>query len=219
MIRLKQIKKYYGKKKNRFLALDISELQVEKGEMVAIIGKSGCGKSTLLNIIGTVDTIDDGDYYLNDILINSLSEKKKANLRSEQIGFIIQSFGLLNDYTVRENILLPVASFIQKSDNLSRYEELTRNLDIQDIQRKYPDELSGGQQQRVAIARALINNPDIILADEPTGNLDRENSALVIQQLIKENQLGKTICIVTHDEDIAKKMPRIIRLEDGHLAF
>ena len=196
-LELKNINKTYGNKDNIVHALNNITLKVNQGEFISIIGKSGSGKSTLLNILGFLDTPTNGIYTYDNKNILDLNDKNISKLRNKTFGFILQFFGLINDETVFENIKIP--------------------LEIGDKLNYRPKELSGGQCQRVAIARALINDPDIILADEPTGALDNKTGSQVINILKQLNELGKTVIIVTHDTSIAKITNRVIELSDGFI--
>lgn len=219
MIELKQIKKNFSQGKNTFTALDIDEFTCKAGELIAIVGESGSGKTTFLNVLGLMDDYDEGDYLFYDLDVSTWSRKNQARVRNQKIGFVLQSFGLLNDYKVKENILLPT-TYLPREERKARKERLTEiveYLGIKEQLTKHPHQLSRGQQQRVAIARALINDPDLILADEPTGNLDSKNSEAVIDLLIKENQKGKTVIIVTHEQSIADRCTRQIKIHDGRI--
>ena len=184
MIQLSEAKKIYGKGESAVHALSGISLNIQKGEFVAITGKSGCGKTTLLNIIGLLDNLTEGHYTLNGQDVRHLSDKAKARLRFQTFGYIFQSFNLLSSHTVAENVALPLGyAGVPKQERLARAAEMLRKVGLLDKMKAYPDELSGGQQQRVAIARALINHPPIILADEPTGNLDSRSSAQIMDIL------------------------------------
>ena len=184
MIQLSEAKKIYGKGESTVHALSGITLTIQKGEFVAISGKSGCGKTTLLNIIGLLDNLTEGHYTLNGQDVRHLSEKAKARLRFQTFGYIFQSFNLLSSHTVVENVALPLGyAGVPKQERLARAAEMLRKVGLLDKMKAYPNELSGGQQQRVAIARALINHPPIILADEPTGNLDSRSSAQIMDIL------------------------------------
>lgn len=194
------------------------DLEIHKGEMVAIMGSSGSGKSTLLNIIGMLDGYDEGNYYLDDMLIKDLNEKQAARYRGKYIGFVFQSFNLVNFKNALENVALPLyyQNVARKERNLRAMEYLGK-VGLEPWATHLPGELSGGQKQRVAVARALINNPKVILADEPTGALDSHTSQEVIDLLKEINKQGITVIIVTHENDIAAQTDRIIQLKDGQI--
>ena len=218
MIQLSEAKKIYGKGESTVHALSGISLTIPKGEFVAITGKSGCGKTTLLNIIGLLDNLTEGYYTLNGQDIRHLSDKAKARLRFQTFGYIFQSFNLLSSHTVAENVALPLGyAGVPKQERLARAAEMLRKVGLLDKMKAYPNELSGGQQQRVAIARALINHPPIILADEPTGNLDSRSSAQIMDILAELADEGATLLLVTHDAGVAKRAGRRVEMEDGRI--
>lgn len=216
VIKLENVSKEFGKGESKVRALNDVNIIVNSGEMIAITGPSGSGKSTLLNIIGCLDKINSGNYLLKGKNVSELKNKQLAYIRNNEFGFIVQYFALIDDYTVYENIKVPL-KYSNKGfkKNKIRILNLLEELGIKSKKDNYPSELSGGQNQRVAIARAMINDPDIILADEPTGALDSETGMQVIDMLKKLNHAGKTVIIVTHDINVAKRCERIITIEDG----
>ena len=219
MIQLSEAKKIYGKGESAVHALSGISLNIQKGEFVAITGKSGCGKTTLLNIIGLLDNLTEGHYTLNGQDVRHLSDKAKARLRFQTFGYIFQSFNLLSSHTVAENVALPLGyAGVPKQERLARAAEMLRKVGLLDKMKAYPNELSGGQQQRVAIARALINHPPIILADEPTGNLDSCSSAQIMDILAELADEGATLLLVTHDAGVARRAGRRVRMEDGGIS-
>lgn len=216
LIEINKITKLYEMGDEKLYALRGVDLVIEKNEYVAIMGPSGSGKSTLMNIIGCLDTPTSGDYILNGKDVHEMDDDELAEIRNREIGFVFQTFNLLPRSNALHNVELPlVYSGLSRSERLQRAEEALANVGLSDRMNHKPNELSGGQRQRVAVARALINNPSIILADEPTGNLDTKTGE-EIMGLIKElNDKGNTIIIVTHEEDVAKHANRIVKIRDG----
>lgn len=218
LLELINISRVYGKDESRVLALKGVNIKVNSGELIAIIGPSGSGKSTLLNILGGIDTQSSGQYLISGKDIITLKDKEVAEIRNSTIGFVLQYFGLMKDYTVFENVQLPLEyARVNKKERKARVMEVLKKFSVEDKVYKLPSEISGGQCQRVAIARAIVNNPKVILADEPTGALDKKMSHSVIDELIKLNKEGKTVIIVTHDESVAKRCNRVIKIEDGEI--
>jgi len=197
-------------------ALRSVSIKIDKGEYVAIMGPSGSGKSTLMNLIGCLDTPTSGQYILNGTDVSKMDDNKLAEIRNQEIGFIFQTFNLLPRYSALENVMLPmVYSGISKPDRMIRAKEVIESVGLTDRMTHKPNELSGGQRQRVAMARALVNHPSIILADEPTGNLDSKTSSDIMDVIGGIHESGNTVILVTHEEDIAQRANRIIRLFDG----
>ena len=216
MIKTQNLTKTYGKGEGKVTALAGVDITIRDGEMVAIIGKSGSGKSTLLNLLGGLDKATEGKVFYNDKDLSTMNDSKLSEFRLKNIGFVFQFFDLIPELTAEENVMFP-AKLAKKKETSEG--ELYTALEINDRVKHYPAELSGGQQQRAAIARALINNPDVILCDEPTGNLDKRSGEEVMNLLKKLNQeQNKTVIIVTHDSDIASQCGRVIELSDGRLA-
>ena len=218
VIQCENIARHYLVGTQTVKALRSVSMQVERGEYMAIMGPSGSGKSTLMNIIGCLDSPTGGDYILNGTNVSSMNDDELAETRNQEIGFVFQTFNLLPRYTALENVMLPmVYAGISKEKRTERAIEVLKSVDLFDRMTHKPNELSGGQRQRVAVARALVNSPSIILADEPTGNLDTKTS-FDIMNLFKEiHDAGNTVIIVTHEEDIAAKTKRILRLRDGNV--
>jgi putative ABC transport system ATP-binding protein len=199
-------------------ALRSVSIDIDKNEYVAVMGPSGSGKSTLMNLIGCLDTATSGKYVLNNKDVSKLDDDQLADIRNNEIGFVFQTFNLLPRYTALENVTLPlIYAGFSKVDRLERAREVLESVDLTDRIAHKPNELSGGQRQRVAIARALVNHPSIILADEPTGNLDSKTSVDIMNLLDEIHKLGNTIIVVTHEADIAKRARRVIRLMDGEV--
>jgi len=192
------------------------DLSVEKGEFISIMGPSGSGKTTLMNIIGCLDTPTSGNYYLNNQLVNNLDDDELARIRNQEIGFVFQSFHLLAKNSALNNVMLPLKyAGMEKNVAEQRAKDVLKQVDLTDRMQHGPSELSGGQQQRVAIARALVNNPSILFADEPTGNLDSKTGKDVMNLFKNLNEEGQTIILITHEEDIARQSKRIINIKDG----
>ena len=216
MISIKGLHKSYQMGSNSLHVLKGIDFEVKEGELVAIMGSSGSGKSTLLNIIGMLDNHDKGSYKLDDVLIKNLNETKAANYRNKFLGFVFQSFNLINYKSAHENVILPL--YYQGIGRKKREEKAMKYLDdvgLKNWATHMPNELSGGQKQRVAIARAMVSEPKVLLADEPTGALHSKTSKDVMALIQKINKSGKTILVVTHEEDIAQMCKRVVRLKDG----
>ena len=216
MINIKGLHKSYQMGSNSLHVLKGIDFEVKEGELVAIMGSSGSGKSTLLNIIGMLDNYDKGSYELDNVVIKNMDETKAANYRNKFLGFIFQSFNLINYKTALENVILPL--YYQGVDRKTREAKALKYLDdvgLKNWSTHMPNELSGGQKQRVAVARAMIGEPKVLLADELTGALDSKTSKEVMDLIQKINKKGKTILVVTHEEDIARMCKRIVRLKDG----
>ena len=200
-------------------ALRSIDLDINRNEYVAIMGPSGSGKSTLMNLIGCLDTPTAGKYVLNNKDVSKLDDNQLADIRNNEIGFVFQTFNLLPRYTALENVTLPlIYAGFSKADRLERAKEVLESVSLTDRIAHKPNELSGGQRQRVAVARALVNHPSIILADEPTGNLDSKTSIDIMNLFDDIHALGNTIIVVTHEEDIAKRARRVVKLMDGEIA-
>ena len=213
MIRISDIEKFYHTEELEITALDKVSIEVEEGEFVAIMGPSGCGKSTLLNILGFLDDADKGSYVFNGVEVSHLNERKRADLRKNNVGFLFQNFNLIDDLTVFDDVALPmIYTGLPVSARAKRTEDMLERMHVTERRKSYPQQLSGGQQQRVALARAIVNKPKLILADEPTANLDQDNGKEVMDLLNELNKEGTTIIMVTHSEDDAKYSHRIIRM-------
>src|SRR3954465_6268420 len=216
MIRIKDLEKIYRTEDVETVALNKLSFEVKNGEFVAVMGPSGCGKSTLLNILGLLDDPDSGSFMFNNIEVAHFNERKRADLRKRNIGFVFQSFNLIDELTVFENVELPLIYLgLSSSERKKRVEAILDKISIMHRRNHFPQQLSGGQQQRVAVARAVVNTPRLILADEPTGNLDSSNGNEVMQLLSDLNEQGTTIIMVTHSEHDARYSHRIIRMLDG----
>lgn len=218
LIQIRNLNKSFIMGDQEIKAIDNINFEVEEGEFVAIVGPSGSGKSTLMNVLGLLDVPDSGEYILDGMQINKLSDNKLANLRNRKIGFIFQNFNLLQKMNSLENVKVPLIyqGMGAREANKLAYEYLEK-VGLKGREKHLPTQLSGGQQQRVAIARALVNSPEIILADEPTGALDSKTSVEIMEMLKYLNSNGQTIILITHDMNVAKQAKRIVRIADGKL--
>ena len=219
MLKIENLTKTYNyKKSNAFTALKDVSLEVEDGEMLAIIGKSGAGKSTLLHTIGCIDKFEKGSYIIDGTDVHSLSDNKLAKIRNEKVGIVMQDFALIDEYSVIENVMIPL-NFSKKK--LGKPKELAmkalERVGIANLAKKPVSKLSGGQKQRVAIARAIVNDPSFILADEPTGALDTKTSSDIMELFTELNKSGKTVIIITHDLTVADKCKRKVEISDGRI--
>ena len=218
MIKTNNLKKIYLTEEVETTALNNVNLQITQGEFVSIMGPSGCGKSTLLNVLGLLDNPTDGEYYFLEREVSKYSERQRANLRKENIGFVFQSFNLIDELTVFENVELPLLYLKYSSgERKKKVNEVLERMNILHRANHFPQQLSGGQQQRVAVSRAIVGNPKMILADEPTGNLDSSHGDEVMNILTNLNEAGTTIVMVTHSPTYAEYGNRIIHLFDGHV--
>ncbi|MFZ9661142.1 MAG: ABC transporter ATP-binding protein [Chitinophagaceae bacterium] len=216
VIRLEEIRKSYYMGKNTIEVLKGITLNIDRNDYVALMGPSGSGKSTLMNILGCLDSPTAGTYILNNIDVSTMADNDLAEVRNKEIGFVFQQFNLLPRLTALENVALPLLyAGIPKKQRIEMAMDVIKKVDLQDRSHHKPNEMSGGQCQRVAIARALVNNPSIILADEPTGNLDTKTSYEIMSIFSKIHEDGNTVVLVTHEEDISKFAHRVIRLRDG----
>ena len=216
LIHLNNITKTYVLGEQVVHALQKIDIEIFKTEYVALMGPSGSGKSTLMNIIGCLDSPSSGDYWLNNKQVSSMSDAELSKVRNDEIGFVFQTFNLLGRLTAQENVALPlVYAGISQKDRMQKAAETLEKVGLKDRMLHKPNELSGGQRQRVEVARALINNPSLLLADEPTGNLDTKTSHEIMDLFREIHEQGNTIVLVTHEEDIAQNAKRIIRLRDG----
>ncbi len=218
MIGVKSLDKYYINGEMKLHALKNINFSIEKGEFVAIMGSSGSGKSTMMNILGCLDHTFDGTYILDKIDISKLSDQKLSKIRNRKIGFVFQSFNLLSKLTALENVELPlIYAGMNHKERVHKAKDVLEKVGLGDRLNHRPNELSGGQKQRVAIARALVNEPAIILADEPTGNLDSTSEKEIMELFKKLNDQGKTIIVVTHEPEVGKSCKRVIRFRDGEI--
>jgi putative ABC transport system ATP-binding protein len=216
VIRIENLTRFYTIGEETVRALNGINLTIEKNEYVALMGPSGSGKSTLMNIIGCLDTPTSGEYFLNGPNVAQLSDSELASIRNKEIGFVFQTFNLLPRLTALQNVALPlVYAGIPEAERLKKAKEVLEQVGLGNRMTHKPNELSGGQRQRVAVARALVNHPSIILADEPTGNLDTKTSEEIMQLFDIIHQAGNTIVLVTHEEDIALRAKRVVRMRDG----
>ncbi|HET8884426.1 MAG TPA: ABC transporter ATP-binding protein [Candidatus Saccharimonadales bacterium] len=219
VIQLRGLTKLYGMGDAEHNALDSIDLTIEKGEFITIMGPSGCGKTTLLNILGLLDRSDEGEYLLDGTSVETLSNARHARIRSQQIGIVFQSFNLINRLSVIENVALPLTyKGMLRTKRLTMASEILKNFHLSEREYYMPWQLSGGQMQRVAIARALVNNPSIILADEPTGNLDSRSSHVIMEELSDIHKRGNTIIMVTHNPNLTTYASRVIHMLDGKIA-
>ena len=219
IIEASELRKTYQVGEVQVHALDGLDVRIEKGAYIALMGPSGSGKSTLMNVLGCLDTPTSGEYVINGNDVSSLSDDELAEIRNKEIGFIFQTFNLLPRYTALENVALPmIYAGVPKVERLQRAERVLKKVGLCDRMDHRPNELSGGQRQRVAVARALVMNPSIILADEPTGNLDSVTSDGIMELFSEINKDGNTVIVVTHEEDIAAHAERVIRLKDGKIS-
>ena len=218
MIKIEKLTKVFRTENVETTALNGVSLEVKAGEFVAIMGPSGCGKSTLLSILGLLDNADEGRYYLDGKEVGHLKEKERTQYRKGRIGFVFQSFNLIDELTVEENVELQLKYLkVSRAERKKRVEEILRKMNLSQRATHYPQQISGGQQQRVAIARAVVGKPQLILADEPTGNLDSQNGHDVMELLSRLNDEGTTIVMVTHSQHDAAYAHRIIHLLDGEI--
>lgn len=218
MIQTKNLKKLYTTEEVETTALNNINLEVQQGEFVAIMGPSGCGKSTLLNLLGLLDNPSNGEYFFLEHEVSKYTERKRANLRKNNIGFVFQSFNLIDELTVYENVELPLLYLgYTASERKKRVNEVLERMQIMHRKNHFPQQLSGGQQQRVAVGRAVVANPKLILADEPTGNLDSVHGEEVMNMMAKLHEEGTTIIMVTHSPAYAEYAQRVVHLFDGHV--
>ncbi len=218
MIGLKDVSKIYGHEENRLYAVNQVSLEIERSEFLMIMGRSGCGKSTLLNILGCIDTFDEGEYRFLDTDVKSLSNKELSKLRRDKIGYIYQSYNLIDELNCLDNIeLVQGYAGVPAKERRRNAQELLERVGLAEKGKAYPQQLSGGQQQRVAIARAISNHPELLLADEPTGNLDSGTGMQVMELLRELNRDGITVVMVTHDAELTSYASRVVHMKDGKL--
>lgn len=219
MVKIENVTKIYNhKRSNEFEALHSVSAEIQDGELVAIIGRSGAGKSTLLHILACIDSYQEGEYSIDGTLIKDLSERQYAKIRNEKIGMVMQDFALVEDFTALENVMIPL-NFSKKKIKGKKEKAFAalKSVGIEELAKKPCNKLSGGQKQRVAIARAIVNEPSMILADEPTGALDTKTSAEIMELFKALNKQGRTVVIVTHDMSVAEQCERIIEISDGNI--
>ena len=218
IIELKNLSKHYEMGENIVRALDGIDVKIKKGDFIAIVGPSGSGKSTMMNMIGALDLATEGEIFLDDEDIENLEESELAQIRGRKIGFVFQTFNLIPTLTALENVMLPMTfQGLGGEEKLERAEEILKKVGLEHRKNHFPNELSGGEGQRVAIARALANNPEVILADEPTGNLDSKTGKEIMKIFTDLNKKGKTIILVTHDLDLTKYATKVLKLRDGKI--
>ena len=219
MIKIEGLSKFFRTEEVETIALNKVSLEVKDGEFVAVMGPSGCGKSTLLNILGLLDNPSEGNYYLGDQEVGHLKEKERTQVRKGNIGFVFQSFNLIDELNVFENVELPLTYLkIKASERKQMVTDILKRMNISHRAAHFPQQLSGGQQQRVSIGRALMNAPAVVLADEPTGNLDSKSSREIVELLkVSNEKYGQTLIVITHDESIALQADRILSIEDGKI--
>ncbi len=218
IIELRNLAKHYEMGENIVRALDGIDVEIKKGDFIAIVGPSGSGKSTMMNMIGALDLATKGEIFLDDEDIENLEESELAQIRGRKIGFVFQTFNLIPTLTALENVMLPMTfQGLSKEEKLERAKKILEKVGLEHRKNHFPNELSGGEMQRVAIARALANNPEVILADEPTGNLDSKTGKEIMKIFTDLNKKGKTIIFVTHDLDLTKYATKVLKLRDGKI--
>ena len=218
IIELKNLSKHYEMGENIVKALDGIDVEIKKGDFIAIVGPSGSGKSTMMNMIGALDLATKGEIFLEDENIENLEESELAQIRGRKIGFVFQTFNLIPTLTALENVMLPMTfQGLGGEEKLERAEKILKKVGLEHRKNHFSNELSGGEMQRVAIARALANNPEVILADEPTGNLDSKTGKEIMKIFTDLNKKGKTIILVTHDLDLTKYATKVLKLRDGKI--